>query len=119
MDNQIIVTDRTKPSKTVHDAIISKLSQNMRITKKEAKRFVQALIFSIVDELEIEGDQVYIAGMGTFTVVKIKGKVDELSGKRIKREDKIKIGFTPSSRFLPYSEQDKLDIINKKNDKDK
>jgi len=110
MENQIITTDRTQPSKTVHEGIISKLSQNLRITKKEAKTFVQAFIFSITDELEIEGDQVYIAGMGTFTVVRIKGKVDELSGKRIKRDDKIKIGFTPSSRFLPYSEQDKLDI---------
>jgi len=112
MVDPIIKTDRVKPSKMVYNAFISKLSQNLRISKKEAKKFVEAFIFSITDGLEIEGDQVYIAKMGTFSVVRIKGKIDELSGERVRRADKIKIGFVPSSSFLTYTERDKLDLLN-------
>jgi len=113
MGNTIIETTRTKPTKVVYHDFVSKLSQNLRISKREAKKITRAFIFAITDDLEIEGDQVYIAQMGTFSVVRIKGKVDELSGERVRRPDKIKIGFIPSSRFLPYAEQEKQDSLSR------
>jgi nucleoid DNA-binding protein len=82
--------------KLTHCELVKKVAQNTRMTEKDVDTFMKALQFAIVDAVEEEGDSAYIKNIGKFEMKKRRGKVDALSGKRIKRDDKLYISFTPS-----------------------
>ena len=82
--------------KLTHCELIKKIAQNTRAPEEEVATFMKALQFAIVDAVENEGDSAYIKNIGKFEMKNRKGKVDKLSGKEIKRNDKLYISFTPS-----------------------
>lgn len=98
-----------RPGKLRHRELSKKISRNTRIDKKDTDLMLEALPFALIDELQKEGDKVYIKNLGTFVVKLRKGKIDNLSGKPIKRRDKLVIRFEGARKFIPYSEQDLLD----------
>jgi len=111
-----VSTIREKSEKVRHEELAVKISQNTRLSKKDTMLMLQALPFALIDSLEIEGDKVHMDSLGTFTVTLRKGKVDNLkiiNGERVKtkRRDKLFIKFSPSSKFIPYSEQDLEDEL--------
>jgi len=82
--------------KLPHSELVKKVAQNARMSESETDRFLKALHFAITDAIETDGDTVYLQNIGSFTLKRRKGKVDKLSGKSIKREDKMFIAFKPS-----------------------
>ncbi len=82
--------------KLPHSELVKKIAQNARMSESDTDRFLKALHFSITDAIEKEGDVVYLQNIGSFTLKRRKGKVDRLSGKEIKRDDKMFISFKPS-----------------------
>jgi len=79
-----------------HSELVKKIAQNARMSECDTNKFIKALHFSIIDAMEKEGDVVYLQNIGSFTLKKRKGKIDKLSGKKIKRDDKMHIAFKPS-----------------------
>lgn len=82
--------------KLPHSELVKKVAQNARMSESDTDRFLKALQFSITDAIETEGDTVYIQNIGSFTLRRRVGKIDRLSGKPIKRDDKMFISFKPS-----------------------
>ena len=82
--------------KLPHSELVKKVAQNARMSESDTDRFLKALQFSITDAIEKEGDTVYLQNIGSFTLKRRIGKTDELSGKPMKREDKMFIAFKPS-----------------------
>ncbi len=88
--------------KLTHNELIKKIAQNTRTSENDVAIFMRALQFSIVDFIEKEGDSAYIKNIGKFEMKKRKGKVDSLSGERIRRKDKLFISFTPSQGLTSW-----------------
>ena len=79
-----------------HSELVKKIAQNARMSEKDTAVFLKALHFAITDAIEEEGDTVYLQNIGSFTLKRRRGKVDKLSGREIKRDDKMYIAFKPS-----------------------
>jgi nucleoid DNA-binding protein len=88
--------------KLTHCELVKKVAQNTRMPEKDIDTFMKALQFAIVDAVEEEGDSAYIKNIGKFEMKKRRGKVDKLSGKPVKREDKMYISFTPSKGLTSW-----------------
>lgn len=82
--------------KLPHSELVKKIAQNARMSEKDTAVFLKALHFAITDAIEEEGDTVYLQNIGSFTLKRRRGKVDKLSGREIKRDDKMYIAFKPS-----------------------
>jgi len=82
--------------KLQHRELVKKIAQNVRLDTKTVSTVLDGLHFAITDAISEEGDTVYVKNIGSFQLKRIAGKVDMLSGKPIKRDDKLRISFRPS-----------------------
>ncbi len=88
--------------KLTHRELIKKVAQNTRTSEHDVGIFMNALQFAIVDAIEEEGDCAYVKNIGKFEMKKRKGKIDNLTGKKILREDKLYISFSPSEGLTSW-----------------
>ena len=89
-----------------HSALVEKVAQNSRFDKKDTSLFMKALRFSVIDALQKKGDVVYLQGIGKFTLILRKGKVDMLTGVKRKTKDKLVIQFTPAEGLEIWDTQE-------------
>ena len=82
--------------KLIHSELVNKIAQNTRKEPAEVDLIMDALRFSVRDALQKEGDIAYIKGIGSFSLVLRKGKVDMLTGEERMTSDKLVIQFKPS-----------------------
>ena len=85
-----------KTTKITFNSLIAEISSKTGIGQKIVKTVVKALQKHITSNLRAEGDKAYIKDLGKFEIKKRKGKIDYLSGKPIKRPDKLHVTFVPS-----------------------
>ena len=89
-----------------HSALVEKVAQNSRFENGDVAHMMKALKFSILDALQVQGDIVYLQGIGKFELVLRKGKKDHLTGVPRMTRDKLTVQFTPSKGLETWNIED-------------
>ncbi len=91
--------------------LVSKLSMQMDVTKKEADHYLSVILDSIMDKLN-EGDRVVVQGFGSFKVNKYKARLAKkpLTGEIIQLPERYKLSFHPGKELRERVNAETLQI---------